>query len=204
MYKVSFEDSILSFVPDEASCTGCHALPALPADGVDGITKVLENLEIYKRVCIKSAAPAETFARFSSWFTHAEAAGGVVRNSAGDALMIVRNNRWDLPKGHREAGEPLEVCALREVAEECGIGGVELRGLLTRTRHIYQLEGRWVMKLTAWYAMHSDDPHPVPQTAEGITDAVWVAAGEVAERVRLSYPTIRQVFDAENEKLKII
>ena len=35
------------------------------------------------------------------------AAGGLVRNSKGQVLFIYRNNKWDLPKGKREATETL-------------------------------------------------------------------------------------------------
>ena len=36
-----------------------------------------------------------------------EAAGGVAVDGLGRRLLICRNGRWDLPKGHREAGESL-------------------------------------------------------------------------------------------------
>ena len=43
------------------------------------------------------------------------AAGCVVHDDAGNMLLILRNGRWDLPKGKVESGETLLQAALREV-----------------------------------------------------------------------------------------
>ena len=48
--------------------------------------------------------PTAAFAAFAAEFTPVEAAGGVVVNDCGEWLMIHRNGRWDLPKGHLECG----------------------------------------------------------------------------------------------------
>ena len=146
----------------------------------DDVAKVLEKLENSKRGAIKTVV----------------AAGGLVRNSRGDALMIMRDGRWDLPKGHVDPGEGLEECALREVAEECGIGDLRLERFLCTTYHIYERNG-WKLKQTHWYAMQSNDPSPVPQTSEWIERAEWVAANEVERRLAAGYALIREVFEAE-------
>ena len=54
-----------------------------------------------------------------------EAAGGVVLRTTADAREVTlvhrpRYDDWTLPLGRPEAGESLEACALREVAEETG------------------------------------------------------------------------------------
>ena len=52
------------------------------------------------------------------------AAGGIVSAPDGRMLLILRNGRWDLPKGKVEPGETLLQAALREVQEETGIHGL--------------------------------------------------------------------------------
>ncbi|MBO5844060.1 MAG: NUDIX domain-containing protein, partial [Bacteroidales bacterium] len=56
---------------------------------------------------------------------HVPAAGGLVQNEKGEYLFIFRNNHLDLPKGHKEEGENLEVTAVREVEEETPTNPVE-------------------------------------------------------------------------------
>lgn len=55
-------------------------------------------------------------------------AGGLLESGDGADLLIAvvhraRYNDWSLPKGHLEAGETLELAALREVEEETGCTG---------------------------------------------------------------------------------
>jgi len=48
--------------------------------------------------------------------------------SRPDQFLLMRHpNRWDLPKGHCEAGESLMETALRETQEETGIAAVDIR-----------------------------------------------------------------------------
>jgi 8-oxo-dGTP diphosphatase len=53
-------------------------------------------------------------------------AGAVVRNDAGDVLLVQRGHEpsrglWSLPGGRVEPGEDPRVCAAREVREETGL-----------------------------------------------------------------------------------
>lgn len=43
------------------------------------------------------------------------------RRSVDEFLLMRHTDRWDLPKGHVEAGEDDIACALRELEEETGI-----------------------------------------------------------------------------------
>lgn len=120
-------------------------------------------------------------------FLYIKAAGGIV-TSNGHTLLIYRNERWDLPKGMVEADEEVESAALREVQEETGISDLTLGPLLTTTFHIYNTYGRWTLKQTWWY--HMTTPHPsetMPQTAEGITNAVWLTPNERHKALDHSY-----------------
>lgn len=46
---------------------------------------------------------------------------------APEFLLMRHPERWDLPKGHRDAGETPALCALREFEEETGIGREHIR-----------------------------------------------------------------------------
>src|SRR5690606_12255253 len=70
-------------------------------------------------------------------FTVIHAAGGLVLNEKGEALLIFRRGKWDLPKGKLDPGEDLATCALREVKEETGLESVEIVEPLLITWHTY-------------------------------------------------------------------
>lgn len=58
-------------------------------------------------------------------------AGGIVFRRDGERTfyLLIRDpyRNWGFPKGHLEAGEEPSSAALREVAEETGIGRLEIR-----------------------------------------------------------------------------
>ena len=65
-----------------------------------------------------------------------EAAGGFIEKDA-QYLCIHRLGRWDLPKGKLEKNETIEAAAVRECAEECGIGDLRIQYPLHSTFHLY-------------------------------------------------------------------
>ncbi|MFI3281917.1 MAG: NUDIX domain-containing protein [Rikenellaceae bacterium] len=137
----------------------------------------------------------EVFHKISSLFKQVTAAGGIVSNDNDEDLMIYRNGRWDLPKGHWERGETIEECALREVEEETGVGKLTIGDKICSTRHIYKMRGRWEIKQTHWYKIHSSHTAVlVPQHEEGIEKVAWCSKSQIAEFLPYSYPTIQQVF----------
>ncbi len=124
------------------------------------------------------------------------AAGGIVTRDDGKMLLILRNNRWDLPKGKVETGETLLQAALREVEEETGIknqplGHSAIQPL--KTYHIFNLYGGWHLKQTTWFPMAVVDSTAVgnPQQEEGITAVEWVTLDEWHRRLEGSYGTLR-------------
>ncbi len=159
---------------------------------------IVKKAETDKYIAVRTPDPDRTMASLAAQFVQVEAAGGVVEDSAGRKLMIRRNVRWDLPKGHREAGEPLEACAAREAEEETGVRVAEVGELLCETVHCYNLYGRWEMKRTWWYRMRAaaDVSELRPQGEEGIVAAEWVTDEEARRRIKMSFPTIRKVFRA--------
>ncbi|WP_337656534.1 NUDIX domain-containing protein, partial [Alistipes sp.] len=148
-------------------------------------------------VAVVSDDPDGAFAAFAAEFTPVEAAGGVVVNDCGEWLMIHRNGRWDLPKGHLESGERIEECAAREVEEETGVAAEVVRPLC-ETLHAYYFPktARWELKRTHWYELHTPGCSGLtPQTEEGIDAAAWCTPGEAAARAGDCYPTVRTVLD---------
>lgn len=124
------------------------------------------------------------------------AAGGIVVNKKGEFLMIFRNNKWDLPKGHLDEGETIEECAIREVEEECGITKLKVIKPITITYHTYEYEGCQVLKENHWYLMsYSGEENLVPQFEEGITGVEWQSKLQVHESLKNTYGSILDVFE---------
>jgi len=128
---------------------------------------MLEKTDRFDRIILYHADPKFLLRELESLFTVVKAAGGVVEDENGNILMIFRRGHWDLPKGKQAA-------ALREVEEETGVQGLELKKKLLTTRHTYKLKnGKRAIKKTYWYRMKAANQKLVPQTEEDITKAVW-------------------------------
>lgn len=170
-------------------------------EGAVSRAKVIKKVETNKFISIIAKNPCVAFDHFGNEFARVEAAGGAVLNDRGELLMISLRERWDLPKGHIEAGETAVEAALREVEEETGIVA-ELVGEepLAETWHAYDTYGRWELKRTRWWQMRAVAGTPRCQTEEGIASAVWCNRAERTEKLKHSYPTIKTVVEALEEK----
>lgn len=123
-------------------------------------------------------------------FEFRKAAGGVVCNPEDERLMIFRFGKWDLPKGHVEKGETIRYAAVREVQEETGLVKLEIGNPIAKTYHIYYMDGRWILKQTAWYDMITFSTVLTPQTEEGIEKAVWVTREQMYKNLATSYSSL--------------
>ena len=118
-----------------------------------------------------------------------KAAGGVVfrvfpEESKIEVLLILRNSIWDLPKGKLEKGETIEMCAVREVAEETGTQLPMIVGDLGTTYHEYTEKGKEIGKTTYWHSMIFPQHQSLtPQLKEGIELIEWIPLGEAKEKV---------------------
>lgn len=170
-----------------------------PADcGEVGRDKIVNFLRTHNSVAVLTPDPEAAFARFAQDFVGVEAAGGVVENPQGERLMIRRNGRWDLPKGHVEPGESAEVCAAREILEETGVRA-EVVAPLCATWHAYWFPKteRWELKRTHWFLLRTSAAASlVPQTEEGIEQVAWCSPAAFAARLQDAFPTIRRVAEA--------
>jgi 8-oxo-dGTP pyrophosphatase MutT (NUDIX family) len=130
---------------------------------------------------------------FDSLFKHIEAAGGVVRNHAGEYLFIRRYGVWDLPKGKLHKKERIQNGALREVAEETGLTKLKIQKQLPSTFHIYtDKKGVEILKETFWFEMICDEGQiPVPQQEEDITEVRWFSAEKLEIPLQNSYASLR-------------
>ncbi len=129
-----------------------------------------------------------------------KAGGGLVYNKRGEVLFIFRNGKWDLPKGGIEKGEEIENTALREVEEETGVGKLSIDHKLQKTYHIFKRNGRYKLKITHWFLMHTKfDGIPTPQHDEGIEKVAWLHPTQIPDALQNSYENIKLLFEAEKQ-----
>lgn len=118
-----------------------------------------------------------------------EAAGGIVfrglEKDQTEVLMIFRNGFWDIPKGKREKGETIEMCARREVMEEVGANSLPvITKELVSSKHSYNQKGKIYDKTTYWFAMNFVKPQSfTPEISEGIELVEWVELDEAIGKV---------------------
>ena len=193
--KIFFTDKALILTDTPVEVEGAVRLPSSELSKAN----VLKIFETTNSIIVCDEAIEAVKERFFGEFKYVLAAGGVVHNERGESLMIYRNNRWDLPKGHVDGEESDEECAVREIAEETGVEGAKIVRFLCNTLHSFDVYGVWEIKRTAWYELEADTTDTKPQAEEGISCAKWCSEEEVAENLKATYPTIREVFAAKNE-----
>lgn len=158
--------------------------------------KLISELEASESTIMVEGNTEENWTNFRLNYQLVEAAGGLVENQQREWLFIHRNGMWDLPKGKLEKGENIEECAVREVAEECGIEEPTIIKPLETTYHTYILKGQRILKPTYWFLMRSsDESELVPQTEEGIDEVKWVPINEAKRLASSSFGSIKQVVD---------
>lgn len=125
-----------------------------------------------------------------SFHTIVKAAGGIIKNSQNELLMIHRLGKWDLPKGKMDKGEVPRQTAVREVEEECNIS-VELLSKACTSWHTYTHKGKSVLKKTNWYHMKcTNDSEMKPQQEEDIDDIQWMDDPKVEAACLNTYESI--------------
>ncbi len=119
------------------------------------------------------------------------AAGGLVRNESGELLMILRNGKWDLPKGKIDQGESIEQAAVREVQEECGLSRLQLLQAGGTTYHTYADKERLFLKTTHWFSMSASSSEKlIPQHDEGIEQVQWMNDEQIASALQNSFASV--------------
>ena len=198
MHKIYFEKRcIVICAPTEEALSDPNSVEFHVGEVLDihALVRMFEVQDTLSRIYIPTDDIEKTYRRVCSEFREVNAAGGLVSNRRGDFLLISRNGLWDLPKGHQEEGEDIEVCAMREVQEETGVDQLELRDLICVTDHCYLRDGIWHLKHTWWYDMLYTDPVDLtPQREEDISRAAWVARSSLPPFLKNTYPSIQEVF----------
>lgn len=198
MRKVFFEKRcIIICSPDDPALSDPNAIQFRIGNKpeIHTLIGMVENSDTLQRICIPTDDIEGTYRCICEEFVEVNAGGGLVSNKRGDYLLISRNGLWDLPKGHQDPGEPIEITALREVQEETGIDDLELKDLICITDHCYRRDGRWFLKHTWWYGMLYTDPTDLtPQREEDIAKAAWVAKSSLPPYLTNTYPSIVEVF----------
>ena len=198
MRRIYFEKRcIIICPPSEAALSDPNAVVFQLADrfGIHDLIDMFEKSDSLLRVYIPTPDVDQTYQKICSEFVQVNAGGGLVSNRRGDYLLIKRNGLWDLPKGHQEAGETIQTCALREVQEETVVNDLILKELICVTDHCYRRNGLWHLKHTWWFDMLYNAPTDLtPQREEDISKAAWVAKSSLPPYLQNTYPSIVEVF----------
>jgi 8-oxo-dGTP pyrophosphatase MutT (NUDIX family) len=167
------------------------------AEMLENSDRSLSNFGIF----VPTVDEKDTYKRFKKNYKEILAAGGVVKNDNGDVLLILRQGKWDLPKGKKDEEEKLESAAVREVKEECGVKSLKLGDFITKSYHTYTLEGGRVLKTTHWYYMHLDHEEDFePQQEENITKVQWFNIDALNIGELDTYNSIRDVLKMALDK----
>jgi 8-oxo-dGTP pyrophosphatase MutT (NUDIX family) len=123
-------------------------------------------------------------------------AGGIVfrRDTAGLLrFLLIKDSydNWGFPKGHLEDGESPADAALRETAEETGLGDLRLHGPIRIIDWHFRFRGRFIHKFCHFFLFESPVAEAAPQVAEGITACRWCTLEEALRD--LSYDNARGV-----------
>ena len=190
MYKIYFGERYL-LIADKGINKSAKVFPFKSIDNLPEFVSNFDEALTEKSVTITTENPEAVFSKIIEHFTFIEAAGGVVKNTNAEFLMIYRYHKWDLPKGKREKGELIEQCALREVEEECGISGHQIVKPLSSTFHTYHDKNRLCIKQTFWFEMYYHGTTVcIPQLEEDISQAIWVKKYELPDLLINTYPSV--------------
>jgi len=131
-------------------------------------------------------------------------AGGVVFRCEPRGLRVLLihdgHGNWGFPKGHVERGEDPSEAARREIAEEAGLNGLQLRASLETIDWFFRAGGRLIHKYCHFFLFESREGAAVPQAEEGIRSCEWVSPSEAL--IRLTHENARRVLGEAVERVK--
>ena len=193
MYKVFVNDKPLFLTDEIVKETDFQLFLLESADIKQIIVKIFQNK--IQKAYLYHPDEKEIMKTLKTKIPIQKAGGGLVYNNKNQVLFILRNGKWDLPKGGIEKGEAIEDTALREVEEETGVNGLMITQKLQKTYHIFKRNGQFKLKVTHWFEMKTDfDGIPQGQVEEGIEKVVWLSPEEITEALKNSYENIKLLF----------
>ena len=198
MYKVFIKNKPIFFIENDEDISTLDSQFVYSFDNKDDKEIVLDKHSSSENyIYVKGSSFDEAWQLFFGRYKIVQAAGGVVINNKNQVLFIFRNGFWDLPKGKVEDEEAIEIAAIREVEEECGIRKPTLISKLLVTYHTYDTYGENCIKPTHWYLMQYDgDEELLPQEEEGITNVQWVNDDDIASKMLNTFGSIIDVIGA--------
>lgn len=196
MYKVFVKDIPIILSTEKNIGKQYTSIPLKFARFKKLIKKINDGELIYVNLYHKNEESLEKFLRKK--LPVVEAAGGLVYNNKREILFIYRNGKWDIPKGRIEKKESHQEAAVREVEEETGITGLEVKKYLTTTYHVFKRNGKFKLKITYWFEMYSEfDGEFKPQKKEGIMKVKWKNFEKTQKALQGSYENIKLLFPKE-------
>ncbi len=197
MYKIFVNEKPLFLTNQVSKETDFQVFLLESVDIENLVVKMFQNK--LDKVYLYDKDESEILKKFKSKFPVTKAGGGLVYNKKGEILFILRNGKWDLPKGGIEKNETIEETAMREVEEETGVGKLSIIKKLQKTYHIFKRSGEYRLKITHWFEMNADfNGTPIGQINEGIEKAVWLNPTQVQEALENSYENIKLLFENLN------
>ena len=186
-----FENLVENLEIDEPFIHKCN-------DRMTNILNTFFNKESITEISFEHPDLNKLFNDIKSYFDkYIEAAGGLVRNSKNELLVIHRFGIPDLPKGKIEEKETPETAAIREVEEECGIKDVEIIDRIEPSYHMYIQKNKKILKKTHWFHMNYVGNETLkPQTEEGITKIEWCNESTVEKYQQATYNSLKKHFQA--------
>ena len=195
MYKVFVNDKPLFLTNEIIKETDFQMFLLESVDIKQLISKMFHNK--VAKAYLYHADEKEILKVLKSKIPMQKAGGGLVYNSSGDVLFILRNGKWDLPKGGTEKGEEIEETSIREVEEETAVTGLKITKRLQKTYHIFKRNGEYKLKITHWFEMHTDfQGELLGQLEEGIEKVEWITPSRIDEVLGNSYENIKLLFES--------
>ena len=196
MYKVFVNDIPIILSTEKDIGKRYKSMPIKKVKIKKLIKKLYEGEQLYVNLYHKTEE--KLFKQLRKKLKVVVAGGGLVYNDSKEILFIHRNGRWDLPKGKIEKEEEIEACAIREVEEETGVIGLSITKELQTTYHVFKRNGKFRLKETFWYEMHTSSTGELtPQKEEGIKKAKWLNFEKAQKALDKSYENIKMIFPKE-------
>lgn len=134
---------------------------------------------------------------------HSRSAGGVVLNTDGKVLIVMqKNSKWSLPKGHIEFGEEKLQAAKREIYEESGVKELQLikeLGTYSRFKMDKKGENDKSEKKTLTFYLFTTTQMDVKLIDPHNPEARWVDRDDVVKY--LSHQKDREFFESIKQEL---
>jgi 8-oxo-dGTP pyrophosphatase MutT (NUDIX family) len=196
MYKVFVNDKPLFLTNEVAKETDFQLFLLESIDIKQLIIKMFNNK--IQKAYLYYPDEKEILSKIKEKIPVCKAGGGLVYNPKGEVLFIFRNGKWDLPKGGTEKGEDIAQTAVREVEEETGVKGLTVSHKLQKTYHIFKRNGKYKLKVTHWFEMHTTYKGDLlPQEKEGIQKVAWLNPAQIDEALTNSYENIKLLFEPQ-------